>query len=513
MAKASKSRASKQDYLSPRQLILAGFESPFSNQLLSTNRWVTLANSIPWDALVSTYNRQLGNKFTGADSINPRVAIGALIIKHLCNISDRETILQIQENMYMQYFIGYSSFSNEAPFDASLFVDIRKRLTLEQINEINEKILGIIGKEGTDKDQNNNDNKDETPPGNSKAAQSVTGQINDSVNDTKSTHKGSLLMDATACPQDIAYPTDLNLLNDAREKSEELIDELQANLTTTKPRTYREVARKKYLRTAQKKKKTRKEIRTAIRQQLQYLRRNISSICNLLEHYDKIPLRKKQYKYLLVIQTLYDQQKFMYDSRVHSVEDRIVSIHQPHVRPIVRGKTNANVEFGAKIQVCLVNGIAFLDELSWDAFNEGTRLQKSVEKYKTRFGFYPIEVLADKIYCTRENRKWLKDNNIKLRAKPLGRPSSNGALSIPVRPGERNPIEGKFGQAKTAYGMSRIKARLNETSQSWIASIVLVLNLINIIGKAPASLIGKLIEWIKSLCRYRNFSKTQFALT
>jgi len=175
-------------------------------------------------------------------------------------------------------------------------------------------------------------------------------------------------MDATACPQDIAYPTDLNLLNDAREKSEELIDELKANLTTAKPRTYREIARKKYLKTAQKKKKTKKEIRNAISQQLQYLKRNISSIHKLLEHYDKIPLQKKQYKYLLVIQTLYDQQKYMYDKSVHSVEDRIVSIHQPHVRPIVRGKTNANVEFGSKIQVSLVNGIAFLDELSWDAF-------------------------------------------------------------------------------------------------------------------------------------------------
>lgn len=517
MAKASKNRASKQDYTSPQQLVLTGFESPFSNQLLSTNRWVTLANRIPWDILVSTYNRQLGNKFTGAGSINPRVAIGALIIKHLCNISDRETILQMQENMYMQYFIGYSSFSNEVPFDASLFVDIRKRLTLEHINEINEKILGIIGKEDADKTESHHDYKDEgtatveEPIEKSHPAESVTDSINDLHKDINPTQEGSLLMDATACPQDIAYPTDLNLLNDAREKSEELIDELQAGLTTPKPRTYREVARKQYLKTAQKKKKTKKEIRKAIRQQLQYLKRNISSIIKLLEQYDTIPLQKKQYKYLLVIQTLYDQQKYMHDKKVHSVEDRIVSIHQPHVRPIVRGKTNANVEFGSKIQVSLVNGIAFLDELSWDAFNEGAYLKRSVEKYKVRFGFYPKEVLADKIYCTRENRKWLKEMDIKLRAKSLGRPSSNGALSIPVRPGERNPIEGKFGQAKTAYGMNRIKARLRVTSESWIASIVLVLNLINIIGKALLSLIYKLIEWIKSLYRLPEFQKIKFA--
>ncbi len=519
MAKALKNRASKQGYISPQQLTLAGFESPFSTQLLSTNRWVILANRIPWDALVSTYNAQLGNKYTGAGSINPRVAIGALIIKHLCDISDRETILQIQENMYMQYFIGYSSFSNEAPFDASLFVDIRKRLTLEHINEINEKILGIMGRKDADKTGSNHDHNDdgsatiEVPIEKNNPPESATSNINDPYEDINPTQEGSLLMDATACPQDIAYPTDLNLLNDAREKSEELIDALQTGLTTSRPRTYREIARKQYLQTAQKKTKTKKEIRKAIRQQLQYLKRNISSILKLLEQYEIIPLQKKQYKYLLVIQTLYDQQKYMYDNKVHSVEDRIVSIHQPHVRPIVRGKTNANVEFGSKIQVGLVNGIAFLDELSWDAFNEGGYLKKSVEKYKTRFGFYPKELLADKIYCTRENRKWLKERNIKLRAKPLGRPSSNGALSIPVRPGERNLIEGKFGQAKTAYGMNRIKARLRETSESWVASIVLVLNLINLIGKASFTLICKLIKWIKSRYQLPEFSKMKFLLT
>lgn len=516
MAKALKSRASKQQYVSPHQLNLAGFESPFANQLALTNRWVILARKIPWDALVSTYNRQLGNKFTGAGSINPRVAIGAIIIKHLCNISDRETILQIQENMYMQYFIGYSSFSNEVPFDASLFVDIRKRLTLKHINEINEKILGIVNKAETEKAGNNNDDNEsakvELPMENHTSSENVADAAANT--DSGPANEGSLLMDATACPQDIAYPTDLNLLNDAREKSEELIDILQGHVTTVKPRTYREVARKKYLRTAQKKKRTRREISNAIREQLQYLKRNIGSIHKLLAQLNTIPLIDKQYKYLLVIQTLYEQQKYMYDHRVHSVEHRIVSIHQPHVRPIVRGKTNANVEFGSKIQMSLIKGVAFLDELSWDAFNEGTRLVQSVEKYKVRFGFYPKEVLADKIYCTRKNRKWLKSKDIKLRAKPLGRPSSNGALSNPVRPGERNPIEGKFGQAKTAYGMNRIKARLSETSESWIASIVLVLNLINIIGKASfcLQLIWLVLKNIENLLYPQNL-KTQILVT
>ena len=150
MAKAHKSRASKQHYLSQNQLTIVGFETPFDRFLNPYNRWVVLARKIPWDLLVGTYQSKMGNNQTGADGINPRVAIGSIILKHICNMSDRETVLQIQENMYMQYFIGYSSFSDEEPFDPSLFVDFRKRLGIEQINAINEKILGLGNTDGPD---------------------------------------------------------------------------------------------------------------------------------------------------------------------------------------------------------------------------------------------------------------------------------------------------------------------------------------------------------------------------
>ncbi len=158
-----------------------------------------------------------------------------------------------------------------------------------------------------------------------------------------------------------------------------------------------------------------------------------------------------------------------------------MSLHQPHVRPIPRGKTNAKIEFGAKIEVSLVNGFAFLDELSWDAFHEGNHLMKYIDNYKRRFGYYPKEVLADGIFSNRENRRKLKEVGIRLLAKPLGRPSKT-AVKEYIRPGKRNPIEGKFGQGKTAYGLGCIKARLKATSQSWIASIVLVLNLVKLAG-------------------------------
>jgi len=514
MAKSTKTRASKQAYVSPGQGVLPCFTLPFSGSLSPDNRWVVLSGKIPWDILVNIYQRQMRNYSTGASSINPRVVLGALIIKHICDLSDRETIEQIRENVYMQYFIGYSSFSNASPFDPSLFVELRTRLGMEQINAINERIIKFV-----------------QPPiecsKSSKTVASEKGDTNQDVimtladvkGDITSAHNqadqsvgqqgsvppilcGKLIIDATVCPQDIAYPTDLNLLNDAREKSEELIDLLyEPILHGKKPRTYRRKARKQYLSEAQKKSSTSRAIRKANGKQLCFLKRNIGSIHRLLDKYQRIPLDRVQYKYLLVIQTLYDQQEQIHRERLRSIEHRIVSIHQPHVRPIVRGKRNAKVEFGAKIQVSMMNGFVFLDDLNWEAFNEGTRLMASVGKYRKRFGYYPAEVLADKIYCTRENRNLLKELGIKLRAKPLGRPSACLAVEDHVRPGERNPIEGVFGQGKTAYGMNRIKARLAHTSGSWIASILMVINLVKITGLICHALILSVRTFSAWACR------------
>ena len=290
MAKAFRNRASKQHYSSEHQLPLPGFETPFARKLNPANRWVLLAHKIPWDGLVNVYQTQMHNTRTGADGINPRVAIGSLIIKHMCDLSDRETVLQIQENMYMQYFIGFSSFSDEEPFDPSLFVEFRKRLGADQINRINEIILGL----SDGRQQQNKDTGDDNS-----TQQDV--QVSAASTDTQRPNEGRLIVDATACPQDIRYPTDLDLLNDAREKSEELIDLLFcATRHIAKPRTYRRVAHKIYLKTAQKKSKSKKELRTAIKRQLNYLRRNIKNIHKLLEEYKSIPLDRHQYKYLLV---------------------------------------------------------------------------------------------------------------------------------------------------------------------------------------------------------------------
>ena len=476
MNKASKKHASTPKYVSPNQLVLDGFSTPFEKELNPENRWVVLAHLIPWDEICNLYLKYMGISSTGRPGISPRVVIGSLIIKHLCNLDDRETVDHISENIYMQYFLGYSGFTNETPFDPSLFVEFRKRLGMENVNAINERIISI--KTGIE----------------SARRATISGPEKDTISDDddhEPENKGRVIFDATACPQDIAYPTDLNLLSEAREMTEKMIDILHnPTLHKRKPRTYRVVARKRFLQTAQKKNKSRKEIRRAVGSQLRFLKRNLNSIEKLLDNHPTMPLTPKYLKNLMLINTLYDQQKQMYNSCSHSVEDRIVSIHQPHVRPIVRGKTQAKVEFGAKIHVSVIDGISFLDELSWDAFNEGSHMMDYVEQYRRRFGFYPRELLADQIYCNRANRASLKEKGIKLLAKPLGRPS---AVTVHVSPGERNPIEGKFGQAKTGYGLNRIKARLQGTSETWIACIILVLNLVKLAGASTPCLVVNMV--------------------
>jgi hypothetical protein len=489
LKKTIKKGASTPKYVSPNQLTLCGFETPFAQALTTENRWVKLSEQIPWDKIVGKYDLQFKSA-EGRPPISGRVVIGAVIIKHLLNLTDRETVMQIQENMFLQYFLGYSSFTNEAPFSPSLFVLIRERLSADILMGINDIVIANHFENQNANDINKTKNQDEEPGSGiekSVVAEECVDQDIDSDAATSSSlpNEGKLLMDATVAPQNIAYPTDLKLLNAAREKSEQLIDKLYKSLSIDieKPRTYRQIARKEFLNTVRKKTKSYKEIYRANGSQIRYLRRNLASISLLMQCYQNHqlnhPLKKRELEYVEVMQLVYEQQNAMHTQKTNSVAERIVNLHQRYVRPIVRGKDGKKVEFGSKLQVSLVNGFAYLDKLSWDNFNEGKWLMDSVEKYKQRFGYYPEEVLADQIYCNRENRQKLKLLNIKLHAKPLGRPKKE-AQSILVSPGERNPIEGKFGQAKVGYGLANISAKLKTTSQSWIASIILVLNLVNL---------------------------------
>jgi hypothetical protein len=411
----------------------------------------------------------------GAKGIDARIIIGALIIKHIEAKDDRGTIDAIKENPYMQFFLGFDHFSSEPVFDPSLFVHIRKRLGNEDFDKMNQAIIAkALNLNEKDKVKKNRKNIDEDNFSNTDSSQG-------------STNKGKLQMDATIADAHIKFPTDLSLLNDSREKSEELIDRLCLSLSLSKPRTYRREARKNWLNLSKSKKNSFKQIQNGIKKQLNYLKRNIKSIDKIL---DDNPLSlsffdKKQYKYLLVIKELHRQQLEMFQEKKHTVDNRIVSIHQPHIRPMVRGKQGKKVEFGAKINLSLQQGYARIDQFNYEAFNEGTCLIEQVENYKKLNGHYPELVQTDEIYMTRENRKFLKDKNIRHTGKPLGRKpkvelSRYEKNKLKKERGERNHIEGKFGQGKSKYKLNKIMARLAQTSESWIGAIFFVMNILKL---------------------------------
>ena len=187
------------------------------------------------------------------------------------------------------------------------------------------------------------------------------------------------------------------------------------------------------------------------------------------------------YLHFYVIQTLNAQQRKMYDEKSNHCADRIVSIDQPWVRPIVRGKSGKKVEFGTKMGVVHADGFAKAETLSWDAYNESADLIPHVEAYKKLRGHYPELVQVDKIYGTNKNRKWCQERGIRMTVSKKGKkPELSKYQKRKNREefNERNQVEGKFGQAKQGYGMNNIKAKLKGTSHSWIGAILFITNII-----------------------------------
>ena len=211
------------------------FNQPLGLHMNPDNRWIKLADRIPWDTFEVKY-AELFPSDTGNVAKPLRMALGALIIQTKFQYSDRELVEQIAENPYLQYFIGLPGFREEAPFDASTLVLFRKRISAEMLMEVNEYLLA----------HKDDDKDDHTPPSG--------GKTNDDGTAKEDTHKGTLTLDATCAPANIRYPQDISLLNEAREKLETMIYCFCKCYGLKLPRRYRKRARKEYLAFAKSRK-------------------------------------------------------------------------------------------------------------------------------------------------------------------------------------------------------------------------------------------------------------------
>lgn len=443
-------------YTSAAQTKITEFDEHYELRLDPDNRWIRLGRLLPWDGMAALYCREL-SAHMGAGTVDPRHVIGAIIVKHKLGLSDVETLDTIGENPYIQVFLGLDAYRPGHLFSPTLLVEARKRLGKEAFDAFTEKIVAI----------------------------SCPGAGEGPAQGAERPNKGRLKIDATVADQYIRYPNDLGILDEVRRNTEKMVDLLFDGLRDrlkVKPRTYRKVAHQRYVSIAKKKKKRKEDIRKEVRYQINAVERNLRHIEKMVKMTGAtdFPLPRKYLKRLWAAHEVARQQRYMYDNSTNTVEHRIVSPSQPHVRPIVRGKQGRAVEFGAKLGLSLFEGHMAADTLSWDAYNESGDLVGQATAYRALMGHWPELIQADKIYATNANRKWCRENGIRLTATPKGRPVERTRRQKAREREEyanRNAVEGRIGNAKQVLSLNQIKAKLRDTSESWIGAALFVLNL------------------------------------
>ena len=459
-----------------RQPEFEAVELHIEGMLDPDNPWVFLAKNLPWADLEEAYAKQFKPAGAGEEPHSVRTAMGALILKQILGVSDRGLVQAVTENPYLQHFLGFHGFQTEAPFSHSQMACFRTRFTPEVIAAFNEKVIQLAQqKDGT----NVEDTPAPTAPVAHPPPNPPPSPEEPPPEDDPPKNKGTLLLDATCAPADIPYPTDLRLVNEARELSEKLLDEARVlgGASWPRPRTYPNVCRQRYLQIVKHPKCKAGKRRMALRLLLNALRRNLAFIdaCG-----DVLPAKSREY--VNVMRTLHDQQREMLDTNTHRVEHRIVNLHQPHVRPIVRGKAGRETEFGAKFTVSVEDGYTRLEHFSWEAYGEAGDLPAACEAYKARTGHWPEAVLADKLFRNRENLAWCAERGIRLSGPRLGRPPKETDVSVLRQQladsAARNAVEGKFGQCKRRLGLDRVMARGKAHSETVIRVALLASNLI-----------------------------------
>ena len=467
------------------QLSIEEFHSPFGGKLDPNNRWVLLHKVIPWLSLESHYAPQFNAK-TGAPAKPFQMAFGAVYIQQRLGVTDRETVALITESPYLQFFIGLSGYQPLQPFDPSMMVHFRKRIGPDLMKACNDmtKANGItmIQELLAESQQEDGTNQEER-----KQLAAIEAELGVKPATLEpGSNWGTLILDATCVPDDIPYPVDLRLLDEARESTEKIIDKLFEQLEgkiPRKPRCNRDKAHNRFLVIIKTKKPRREEIQEAKRFQLNEIRRNLKSIDSMIDSGARLSgLGAQLYRMLLVTSEVYRQQQEMFDKDVRRIDDRIVNLAKPHVRPIVRGKAGKKTEFGAKISISDDNGFVSVDRISWDNYNEANDLIARAEKYKEERGYYPERICADSIYMTLGNKKFCADHAIRLSGRPRKKQIEGEVQTAEQQElfksdmRKRSVIEGRIGTSKRKYGLDRIMTKLMETSRTVISMAFFVMN-------------------------------------
>jgi IS5 family transposase len=296
----------------------------------------------------------------------------------------------------------------------------------------------------------------------------------------KQTHVG--MSDATCYESYIKYPTNVKLLWDCNVWLHGQTKHWARQLKVPRPRNKFKDQHRRQSVYAKKKRKTRKEDRRRTKALIYLCNKQIGQLAELLLQWQGLDESQRQgtswdeaaYKRFLIIKKICDQQQDLLDHPTQSMGDRIVSLFKPYIHPIVRGKENKRVEFGAKVNSWQVDGLNFIEHLSFRAFHEGNRLNNGIALHRKYFGTLTM-LAADLLYATNANRKLCTGLNIQTSFKAKGRRKQDETLrhqqdaAMKVLGIARSTIlEGSYGNDKNHYGLRKIKARTELTEVAWI---------------------------------------------
>jgi transposase, IS5 family len=414
---------------------------PINLGLNPTNRWVQLAHILPWSDLIEAFEKKI-NVLENSKEYNSRVVIGTLIIKEKLRISDEEAIQIISENPYMQYFLGLEFYTPEAMSSLLSLIEFSESVDKDVYNELRSYILAR-----------------------------ASTKISLEKSNKKSDLLGNLKIVQTEAEQHIKFPIDLELVNAAREQTEDIIDllyDIVRDELPVKPRTYRKVTTQRLNAFLKSGDRSISEARKMLRVLLNCLNRNLLYVDNLLDMLpQEFPLKSSYQKQLWVVHTLFAQQKQMYDENVFNCEDQIIDLDKPNLRPVKQELLGKKIEFGSQLRLTLLDGVTVNKSSSTASSNvDNAELIMQAETYRLLVGVYPQRIEADKSYTSSTSRKWCKKNGIRLMttvekvtdkktAKRLKRKNTSRNKSVEVNVSEKTPIQ--------LLSLNQIKTQLHST--------------------------------------------------
>jgi len=386
---------------------------------------------IPWDNLVEAFG--LSNSKKGPATIfSPKGKLALMFLKHYAGCSDRKLLEQLNGNLDYQFFcdlyLGSSRLSN-FKIISEIRCELSKKLHINDIQQV------------------------------------LFAHWSTSIED-----KHSITMDATCYESLVRFPTDQKLLWECIDWSYKQLKALCKVLKIKIPRTKYGKWHARYMGYSKMRRKTAKKRKRLTRSLILLLDKLIGAI-NTIESSNKLMLPVTYYKRRSVIQKIYKQQHQIFHTEVKP-KGRMISVDKDYLRPIVRGKEIKPVEFGAKVNKFQIDGISFIEHLSFDAFHEGNRFKETIftaqylTKTKTRLAG------ADGIYATNANRKFATKNKICTDFKRKGRASKNEKqrkiLAKAITKERATRLEGSFGKEKEHYYLKKVKARTKQTEILWI---------------------------------------------